>query len=154
MKRKSNDKKIIKPRGSRIDLTEEELRKIKTISEYLFMDQYQDTAAYPRFEECFGAFCLEKSIDLPKVYKTLCGRRRKYITFRRLIISFNQWKKNPNKFNADSSKFMDLIYNNLLKKSDHDSLGSGNLPIIFFFLIFCSLKLGHFSSEILSIKHE
>ena len=117
MKRKSNDKKIIKPRGSRIDLTEEELRKIKTISEYLFMDQYQDTAAYPRFDECFGAFCLEKSIDLPKVYKTLCGRRRKYITFRRLIISFNQWKKNPNKFNADSSKFMDLIYNNLLKKS-------------------------------------
>ena len=117
MKRKSNDKKIIKPRGSRIDLTEEELRKIKTISEYLFMDQYQDTAAYPRFEECFGAFCLEKSIDLPKVYKTLCGRRRKYITFRRLISSFNQWKKNPNKFNADSSKFMDLIYNNLLKKS-------------------------------------
>ena len=62
-----------------IDLSEEELTKIKTISEYLFMDQYQDTCAYPRFEECFGAFCLEKSIDLPKVFKSLCGKKRKYI---------------------------------------------------------------------------
>ena len=117
MKKKINDRKPKKLHGpGRIGLTEEELGKIKTISEYLFMDQYQDTAAYPRFEECFGAFCLEKSIDLPKVYKTLCGRRRKYITFRRLISSFNQWKKNPNKYNEHCTKFLELVYNNLLKK--------------------------------------
>ena len=113
---KSKEKKILKPKGPKLGLSEEELNKIKTIAEYLFMDQYQDNASYPRFEESFGAFCLEKSIDLPKVYKTLCGRRRKYITFRRLISSFNQWKKNPNKFNADCTKFLDLVYNNLLKK--------------------------------------
>ena len=113
---KSKEKKILKPKGPKLGLSEEELNKIKTVAEYLFMDQYQDNASYPRFEESFGAFCLEKSIDLPKVYKTLCGRRRKYITFRRLISSFNQWKKNPNKFNADCTKFLDLVYNNLLKK--------------------------------------
>ena len=113
--KKNNVKKLNKPHGpGKIDLTEEELNSIKTISEYLFMDQYQDTAAYPRFEESFGAFCLEKSIDLPKVYKTLCGRRRKYITFRRLISSFNQWKKNPTKYNEDCTKFMELVYKNLL----------------------------------------
>ena len=116
MKKKLNDKRGHKLNvPDKIDLTEEELNNIKTISEYLFMDQYQDTAAYPRFEESFGAFCLEKSIDLPKVYKALCGRRRKYITFRRLISSFNQWKKNPTKFNEDCTKFMELIYKNLLK---------------------------------------
>ena len=116
MKKKANDRRPKKlPGTGRIDLTEEELNKIKTISEFLFMDQYQDSAAYPRFEECFGAFCLEKSIDLPKVYKTLCGRRRKYLTFRRLISSFNQWKKNPNKYNEDCTKFLDLVYNHLLK---------------------------------------
>ena len=100
----------------KIDLDEEELVKIKTISEYLFMDQYQDSATYPRFEECFGAFCLEKKIDLPKVYKILCGKKRKYLTFRRLISSYNQWKKNPNKHNEDYKKFMDLVYKNLLKE--------------------------------------
>ena len=123
MKKKLNDKRGHKLNvPDKIDLTEEELNNIKTISEYLFMDQYQDTASYPRFEECFGAFILEKSIDLPKVYKTLCGRRRKYITFRRLISSFNQWKHNPNKYNSEFTKFMDLIYNNLLKKPG-DSIG-------------------------------
>ena len=113
MKKKTSDKKGSKQNN--IDLTEEELTKIKTISEYLFMDQYQDTCAYPRFEECFGAFCLEKSIDLTKVFKSLCGKKRKYLTFRRLIISFNQWKKNSKKSNQDFTKFMDLVYNHLLK---------------------------------------
>ena len=117
MKKKAQEKKPSKSNDlNNIDLSEEELTKIKTISEYLFMDQYQDTCAYPRFEECFGAFCLEKSIDLPKVFKSLCGKKRKYLTFRRLIISFNHWKKNTKKSNPDFTKFMDLIYNNLLKK--------------------------------------
>ena len=122
MKKKHLDKKSHKNLGPKIDLTEEELNTIKTISEFLFMDQYQDTAAYPRFEECFGAFCLEKSIDLPKVFKTLCGKKRKYLTFRRLIISYNQWKKNPNKFNEDCKKFMELIFKNILKKPS-ESIG-------------------------------
>ena len=73
MKKNHIDKKLHKLTGQKIDLTEDELNTIKTISEFLFMDQYQDTAAYPCFEECFGLFCLEKSIDLPKVFKTLCG---------------------------------------------------------------------------------
>ena len=111
MKKKTGDKKDPNPRGGdKIDLTEEELSKIKTISEYLFMDHYQDNAAYPRFEECFGAFCLEKNIDLPKVFKSFCGRKRKYLTFRRLITSFNKWKKNSKKMDQDCNKFMDLIY--------------------------------------------
>ena len=116
MEKKTGDKKGPNPRGGdKIDLTEEELSKIKTISEYLFMDHYQDNAAYPRFEECFGAFCLEKNIDLPKVFKSFCGRKRKYLTFRRLITSFNKWKKNSKKMDQDCNKFMDLIYNQLLK---------------------------------------
>ena len=117
MKKKTSSKKQSKSKGhSDINLTDEQLNRIKTLSEYLFMDQYQDTAAYPRFEECFGAFCLEKSIDLPKVFKSLCGKRRKYLTFRRLLISYNQWKNNDKKSNQDFTKFMDLVNNNLLKK--------------------------------------
>ena len=45
------------------EITEEELEKIKTIAEYLFMDQYQDMCSYPRFEECFGAFFINQSIE-------------------------------------------------------------------------------------------
>ena len=99
-------------------LSEKELEKIKTIAEYLFMDQYQDVCSYPRFEECFGAFILKEKINLPAVYKTICGRRKKYITFRRLIASYNQWKRKNEKNNIDYQNFMNLVYNNLLKNSE------------------------------------
>ena len=126
MKKKAQEKKPSKSNDlNNIDLSEEELTKIKTISEYLFMDQYQDTCAYPRFEECFGAFCLEKSIDLPKVFKSLCGKKRKYLTFRRLIISFNHWKNNKNinnynfDFNALSNNKTSIFNNNKLRNNNN-----------------------------------
>ena len=31
----------------------EDQLKIKTLCEYLFFDQFQDTATFPRFEQCF-----------------------------------------------------------------------------------------------------
>ena len=106
-----------------MNLEEEELNKIKTIAEYLFMDQYQDMCSYPRFEECFGAFCLGQSIDLPKVFIIICGKKRKYITFRRLLSSYNEWKKNPNSRNKDYQAFMELLYGDLMKNSGE---GIGN----------------------------
>ena len=100
------------------EITEEELEKIKTIAEYLFMDQYQDMCSYPRFEECFGAFFINQSIDLPKIFKEICGKKRKYITFRRLLFSFFQWKKNPNVGSNDFQFFMKILYEDLLKNSN------------------------------------
>ena len=47
-------------------LSEEELEKIKTVAEYLFMDQYQDTCSYPRFEECFGGFTTDEKSLYPR----------------------------------------------------------------------------------------
>ena len=101
-------------------INEDELNKIKIIAEYLFMDQYQDTCSYPRFEECFGVFTKQEKIDLPVIFKIICGKRKKYITFRRLIASFNQWKRNPEKTEPDFQKFMKLIFENLLKKTDEE----------------------------------
>ena len=101
-------------------LSNEELEKIKSVAEYLFKDQYQDTCSYPRFEECFGVFVIKEKIDLPTVYKSICGRRKKYITFRRLIISYNQWKRNPERFSQDFQRFMTLLYKGLLKNTDEN----------------------------------
>ena len=106
-------------------LSEEELDKVKVIAEYLFMDQYQDMCSYPRFEECLGAFCLDKSIDLPKVFTSLCGKKRKYITFRRLLYAYIQWKKNPTFGSQEYQDFMQLLFGDLLKNS---SEGVGNQP--------------------------
>ena len=102
-------------KNNKIIFNEEELNKLKTIAEYLFMDQYQDMCSFPRFEECFGAFCLDKSIDLTKVFKIICGKKRKYITFRRLLFSYYQWKNNFNLENKDYQEFMQLLFEELFK---------------------------------------
>ena len=112
-------------KNANLNMTEEEFTKIKTIAEYLFMDQYQDMCTYPRFEECFGAFYLEKSIDLPNVFKEICGKKRKYITFRRLLFSYYQWKQNPYIGSKDFQSFMNILYNELIKNSKE---GVGNQP--------------------------
>ena len=109
--------------NNKININEEELNKIKTIAEYLFMDQYQDMCSYPRFEECFGAFCLDKSIDLTQVFKIICGRKRKYITFRRLVFSYYKWKNSSNFENNDYQKFMQLLFEELLK-NPNDGIGN------------------------------
>ena len=106
-----------------LNISEEEFTKTKTIAEYLFMDQYQDMCTYPRFEECLGAFYLQKSINLPEVFKEICGKKRKYITFRRLLFSYYQWKQNPNLGTNDFQIFMQILYNDLLKNSKE---GIGN----------------------------
>ena len=98
-----------------LNINEEEFTKIKTIAEYLFMDQYQDMCTFPRFEECLGAFYLQKSINLPEVFKEICGKKRKYLTFRRLLFSYYQWKQNPNFCTNDFQIFMGILYNDLLK---------------------------------------
>ena len=110
-------------KNNKIIFNEEELNKLKTIAEYLFMDQYQDMCSFPRFEECFGAFCLDKSIDLTKVFKIICGKKRKYITFRRLLFSYYQWKNNFNLENKDYQEFMQLLFEELFKNPNE---GVGN----------------------------
>ena len=112
--------KRLNKRNKFLLLSEEELEKIKTVAEYLFMDQYQDTCSYPRFEECFGALITKEKINLPNVYKSICGKRKKYITFRRLVISYNFWKRNPEKSNEDFQNFMQFLYKDLLKNTDEE----------------------------------
>ena len=112
--------KRLNKRNKFLLLSQDKLDNIKTLAEYLFMDQYQDISTYPRFEECFGAFIYNEKIDLPVAYKSICGKRKKYITFRRLIISYNQWKKNNKKNTLDFNNFMNLVYNKLLKNPEEN----------------------------------
>ena len=37
-----------------LDLTKEELDKLRICADYLFFDQYKDMATFSRFEECVG----------------------------------------------------------------------------------------------------
>ncbi len=98
---------------SKLDLTEEEINKLKIYADYLFFDQYKDMASYPRFEECFGGLIKDKNISLETVYQEMCGPKRKYITFRRFIKCYLNYKEN--KVSADTQNFFQLFFNEALK---------------------------------------
>lgn len=70
------------------ELNEEDQTKIKTICEYIFFDQYQDTATFPRFEQCFQPLFNNVSISIETVFKDICGEKRKYINYKRFAKAY------------------------------------------------------------------
>ncbi len=53
---------------------------------------------------------------LVEVFKEICRKKKKYISFRRMILAYLKWKSG--KSNVDSfNKFMDLLFNKIIKKS-------------------------------------
>ena len=101
----------------RMNLTEDELLNLKTVSDYLFFDQYKDTATFPQFERSFGFFFLEKKLPLESIFKEICGEKRKYITFPRLVKAYLLYKNFPGKVSLELKNFFGHIFKNVLKKS-------------------------------------
>ena len=46
-----------------VDITKEELDKLRVCADYLFFDQYKDMASFPRFEECLSFLTKDKGIN-------------------------------------------------------------------------------------------
>ena len=122
----SKPKKKIQKRKERvkpkIDVTNEELIKIKVLCDYVFADQYKDSASFPRFEECFGILVKDLNISLQQVFMDMCGPKRKYITFRRMIKAYLNYKNKNRRNSEDFNKFMDCIYNEALKDDEANVL--------------------------------
>ena len=65
----------------RTDTKSEDQIKIKTLCEYLFFDQFQETATFPRFEQCFQPLFNNVTISMETVFKDICGEKKKYINY-------------------------------------------------------------------------
>ena len=65
---------------------------VKTLCEYIFFDQFQDNATFETFEKCFQPLFNNIKISLEKVFKDICGPKRKYITFKRFARSYLEHK--------------------------------------------------------------
>ena len=73
--------------------------------------------SFPRFEEAFGFFVKEEKISLFEVFKEICGEKRKYITFRRMLKTYLIYKNFPQNLTLDTKKFFDFVLRTLMKKS-------------------------------------
>ena len=100
-----------------VNFSEFDLASIKMISDYLFLDRFNDSASFVRFEQCFGPLfsTKNKEFKLVEAFREIVGPKRKYLTFRRLIKAFLRWKKKESK-NYSFNFFMSSVFEKMIKK--------------------------------------
>ena len=103
---------------SKLGLSPEEENQLKTISEYLFFDQFKDFVTYNRFEQCFQPLFNNIPISMDKVFKSICGEKKKYINYQRFVNSYLLYKSNDPKIVQDLKTFFEKLFNSILKKDN------------------------------------
>ena len=100
-----------------IEISEFELFCIRMICDYLFLDRFNDSASFVRFEHCFGPLfnLKEPKFSLVDVFKSIVGKNKKYLTFRRMIKAYINWKKKAID-NFSFNYFMNEVFNNMIIK--------------------------------------
>ena len=101
-----------------VEISNLEVAKIAMICDYLVLDRFHDISSFLRFEQCFGPlFLKEKSNFLFEVFQEICGHKKKYINFGRLISAYLIWKSKLSK-NQSFNKFMNIVFNNMIKMNN------------------------------------
>ena len=103
---------------SQLGLSPEEDIQLKTICEYLFFDQFKDYVSYNRFEQCFQPLFNNIPISMDKVFKSICGEKKKYLNYQRFINSYLLYKSNDPNIVPDLKVFFETLLNSILKKDN------------------------------------
>ena len=103
---------------SQLGLSPEEDIQLKTICEYLFFDQFKDYVSYNRFEQCFQPLFNNIPISMDKVFKSICGEKKKYLNYQRFINSYLLYKSNDPNIVPDLKVFFEKLLNSILKKEN------------------------------------
>ena len=102
-----------------LNIDENEYNKIKTICEFLFFDQYQETASFTRFEKCFQPlFCSLENISFLKIFKDIVGPKKKYITYKRFLKAYINYKNKNDSLSNDTKIFFSNLFDSILKAQD------------------------------------
>ena len=125
-----------------LNITNEELEKLKVLGEYLIFDQYKNVASFPRFEECFGLLFEEYSSEsLQKIYKDICGKNHKYISFRRIIKAYLNYKEQNNDYCNETKEFFKKLFTKVevfFQDIDINIIPPVLIVLIYFFLLISS----------------
>ena len=101
-----------------IEISNFEIAKIAMLCDYLVLDRFHDISSFIRFEKCFGPlFSNEKPNFLFSVFQEICGPKKKYICFGRLISAYLIWRSQLSK-NEEFNKFMDVLFKKMIKTNN------------------------------------
>ena len=126
MEKESHTQFIKNKMINKVEISNLEINKIKTICDYLFVDRVKDFSTFPRFEQCFGPLFSDKGdFILSEAFKEICGKNKKYITFQRMLLSYINWKSNKSK-NKHFNYFMTSLFTDKIIKSNEEVIGELN----------------------------
>ena len=112
--------------NDKLGLSEEEQIKINTICDYLFFDQFSETATYLRFERCFQPlFAEEENLELDDLFREICGYKKKYLNYKRFVSSYLKYKED--KTSKELKAFYDKLFNSILSKDTVGEFEGGRL---------------------------
>ena len=112
--------------SNKIDLTEEEQKKINSICDYLFFDQFSEMATYLRFERCFQPLFIEdKNIVLEEIFKEICGPKKKYLNYKRFVKAYLNYKSD--KVSKELKEFFNKLFNSIYKEGQIGEFEGGKL---------------------------
>ena len=109
----------------RLDPNYEDETRIKTLCDFLFSDQFIENATFNRFELCFQPLFKNIDISLDKVFKYICGKKKKYITYKRFSKAYLEFTKGICQ-SKDTEKFFKILNNNILKEDGFIGVLSDN----------------------------
>ena len=101
--------------SNKLGLTKEEDKNIKIICEFLFFDRLTEIATFERFEKCFQPLFNNIDISMEKVFKEICGPKKKYITFKRFAKAYESYINKKDSLSKDTYIFFDKLLNSILK---------------------------------------
>ena len=107
--------------NEKIALDEKDFTKIKVLCDFLFFDQYKNSASFPRFQHAFAPLVKNTEIDLFEAFKKLCGEKKKYLTFGRILNSFLLNSKKEK--NDESQMFLKTIMDDKIIKNEEEESG-------------------------------
>ena len=103
---------------NKLGLTPEEELNLKTISEYLFFDEYKEYVTYNRFEQCFQPLFNNIEISIDKVFKSIIGEKKKYLNYPRLVNAYLEYKNNSQSLNPDLKIFFEKLFDSIIQKEN------------------------------------
>ena len=115
--------------ANNLGLTELEESQLKTICEYLFFDQFHDHVSYSRFEQCLQPLFNDANISLYTIFKEICGPKKKYLNYSRLVNAYKKYKLQPANQSNDLKFFFYKLFNEILMR---ENSAKGESPEICF----------------------
>lgn len=108
-------------------LTPAEEKKIQVFVNYISFDIFSDKIAYQTFKERMEILNQQKHFDLFAIFKEICGKNRKYITYPRFVEAFMGYQLNSSLYSFELKNFMAFVNNELV--FDYNSKYLGNSQI-------------------------